>query len=75
MMMIHDPAALVVGTSTDMRKTAETLDKIKGGLVSAYMTHTKESKAKVEQMMTDRNMAYSSRGGGTRLCNRSSGRR
>lgn len=36
MMMIHDPWTLTVGDSAEMRKTAETLDKIKDSIVSAY---------------------------------------
>ncbi|MBF0095600.1 MAG: Clp protease ClpP, partial [Alphaproteobacteria bacterium] len=51
MMMIHDPAGVVVGTAMDMRAMAEALDRIKGGLVAAYRDRTGKPDAEVEQMM------------------------
>jgi ATP-dependent Clp protease protease subunit len=51
MMMIHDPAGMVVGTAPDMRAMAEALDRIKGGLVSAYRDRTGKPEADIEQLM------------------------
>lgn len=51
MMMIHDPAGVVVGTAPDMRAMAEALDRIKGGLVSAYRDRTGKPEADIEQLM------------------------
>jgi ATP-dependent Clp protease protease subunit len=53
MMMIHDPSGFVMGNAAAMRKTAEALDKIKGSIVTAYMTRSKEDQDKVENMMAD----------------------
>lgn len=36
MMMIHDPWSFVIGSATDMKKEADTLDKIKSSLVTSY---------------------------------------
>lgn len=36
MLMIHDPWTMSVGDSAEMRKTADTLDKIKDSIVTAY---------------------------------------
>jgi ATP-dependent Clp protease protease subunit len=51
MMMIHDPAGMVVGTAPDMRAMAEALDRIKGGLVSAYRDRTGKPEADIERLM------------------------
>ncbi|MEO5337969.1 MAG: Clp protease ClpP [Magnetospirillum sp. WYHS-4] len=51
MMMIHDPAGIVVGTAPEMRAMAEALDRIKGGLVSAYRDRTRKPEADIEQLM------------------------
>lgn len=53
MMMIHNPSGFVVGTSDDMREIADALDKMKQGLVSAYVSKTGMTKAKVEKLMSD----------------------
>jgi len=53
MLMIHDPAGFVVGTANDMTKMADALDKIKGGLVSAYLTRADLKEEKISDMMTD----------------------
>lgn len=37
MFMVHDPWALVVGNASDLRNTAETLDKVAGTLVQTYV--------------------------------------
>ncbi|MDF2615357.1 MAG: hypothetical protein K0Q47_12 [Sedimentibacter sp.] len=38
MMMIHNPATIAWGDSREMRKTADTLDKIRDSIVNAYQT-------------------------------------
>lgn len=53
MLMIHDPSGFVVGTSQDMKKMADALDKIKGGLVSAYTRRAKKTEDEISDMMTD----------------------
>lgn len=40
MMMIHDPSCFVGGSSSDMRKMANALDKIKTGIISTYQDKT-----------------------------------
>jgi HK97 family phage major capsid protein/ATP-dependent Clp endopeptidase proteolytic subunit ClpP len=52
-MMIHDPAALVIGDAEDMRKMANNLDKIKEGLISAYIRKTKLSRDDIWSLMTE----------------------
>lgn len=53
MMMIHDPLSMVIGTSEDMKKEAEALDKIKAGLVSAYRNKSGMSDAAISGMMSE----------------------
>jgi ATP-dependent Clp protease protease subunit len=38
MMMIHDPWTMSIGDANEMRKTADTLDKIRDSIVDAYAT-------------------------------------
>jgi ATP-dependent Clp protease protease subunit len=38
MMMVHNPMSIVIGYAEDMRKEADSLDKIRGALVAAYMS-------------------------------------
>ena len=38
MMMVHNPWDIVMGNAEDMRKHADSLDKIRGALVAAYMS-------------------------------------
>ena len=40
LMMIHDPYALAMGSAEDLRKTADSLDKAKDGIISAYRSRT-----------------------------------
>lgn len=51
MMMIHDPAGVVAGTAPEMRAMADALDRIKGGLVTAYRDRTGKADDEVEQLM------------------------
>lgn len=41
-LMIHNPWALVEGNSADLRKMADDLDVISGGILAVYMEHAKE---------------------------------
>lgn len=52
-MMIHDPIGFVFGDSEDMRELAETLDKIKSGLVSSYVAKSGLDADKVAELMAD----------------------
>ena len=51
LMMIHDPSALVMGTSSDMARMIKALDRIKVGFISAYQTHTDKSEDEIDEMM------------------------
>lgn len=53
MMMIHDPMAPTYGNSAELRKTAETLDSIKGSLVATYRDRTLQTENKISAMMTE----------------------
>jgi ATP-dependent Clp protease protease subunit len=52
MMMIHDPWGMAVGTADDMRKSAETLEAVKGTLIDTYVARTGRERAEVEQWMS-----------------------
>jgi ATP-dependent protease ClpP protease subunit len=51
MLMLHDPAALVIGTAADMRAMAEALDKMKAGMAAAYRDKSGRSDAEIEARM------------------------
>jgi ATP-dependent protease ClpP protease subunit len=51
MLMIHNPATLVGGDANELRKMAETLDKVKASMVSAYRRHTSKSVAEIGAIM------------------------
>ena len=53
MLMIHDPSGVAMGTSTDMKKMAEILDKIKVSLISAYKEGTGLSDEEVAGLMAN----------------------
>lgn len=53
MMMIHDPSGGVYGTAEDMREIAEVLEKVKAGLVSAYVAKTGLDANEVADLMAD----------------------
>ena len=53
MMMIHDPVGGVLGTSDDMLKMAEALEKVKTGIVASYMTRSTLKEKKISNMMKD----------------------
>lgn len=53
-MMIHDPLTLLVGyyQVADLKKCINTLDKIKSGIVNAYVDKTGIDKKEIEKLMT-----------------------
>jgi ATP-dependent protease ClpP protease subunit len=53
MMMIHNPYGMAMGSSDDMRKTAELLDQIKTVIVDTYAKRTGEAGGAIAQMMDD----------------------
>lgn len=53
LMMIHDPYAGVLGTSADMRHTADLLDKVKGQIIDSYKRHSNLSDAELSKAMAE----------------------
>src|SRR5574341_2134233 len=53
MYMMHMPTGLVIGTAGDMRKTAESLDKIRDAMATTYISKTKKEKAQIMAWMED----------------------
>ncbi|MDP2358358.1 MAG: Clp protease ClpP [Beijerinckiaceae bacterium] len=51
MMMIHNPAGVVVGQSKDMRDMAEALDKIRDAIVSSYSQRTKMQRDEINALL------------------------
>jgi ATP-dependent Clp protease protease subunit len=51
MMMIHNPYGMCMGTSEDMRATADVLDQVRDQLVDTYATRSGEDKAKISDWM------------------------
>lgn len=51
-MMIHDPMTISMGNSTEMRKTADVLDKLRDGIVTAYRTKSALSEDDIKALMT-----------------------
>ena len=47
--MIHEPWIIAVGDSTDLRKTADVLDKIRGTLVQTYVDKTGKDEKQVDE--------------------------
>jgi ATP-dependent Clp endopeptidase proteolytic subunit ClpP len=50
-LMIHNPAAVAFGESSDMREMADLLDKLKGQLVNTYIAKTGKKEAEVVSAM------------------------
>ena len=51
MLVLHDPSGLVAGTATDMRATAEALDRMKAGMVAAYRDKSGRDDAEIEALL------------------------
>jgi len=50
-LMIHDPSGLVMGTATDMREMAETLDKIAGSMTRGYAAKSGKPEIEIAALM------------------------
>jgi ATP-dependent protease ClpP protease subunit len=54
MMMIHDPWTVTVGDAAEMQKTADTLNKIKDSIVTAYAGKAADlSSERIAELMSD----------------------
>lgn len=53
MFVIHEPWAGVTGTSTEMRREADALDKIKENMINIYASKTKYLPEKIRPMLAD----------------------
>lgn len=51
MMMIHDPWGLAIGTADEMRKTADSLDKVAGTILDTYVARTKGNRDEIADWM------------------------
>ena len=52
MLMIHDPYGAAFGDSTEMRRTAELLDQVKGSILTTYAKRTGLKPDELSDMMT-----------------------
>ena len=50
-LMIHNPSSGVIGTAEEMRKRADTLDKLRDSLIDTYMERSSLSKEEIIQML------------------------
>lgn len=53
LMMIHDPSGVVIGTSAEMKAMAGVLERIKQGMVSAYVKKSGKTPDEVASIMED----------------------
>lgn len=53
LMMIHEPWSMALGDSSEMRKTAELLDKIRDSIVTTYQSKTDLGAGDIQQMMVE----------------------
>ena len=53
MMMIHDPWSIAIGSAVDMRKTADSLDKVRETILGTYVDRSTTPEARLSQWMTD----------------------
>jgi ATP-dependent Clp protease protease subunit len=51
MMMVHEPWALSTGNSSEMRATADLLDKAAAGIRSTYAERTKQTPERIAELM------------------------
>jgi hypothetical protein len=51
MLVLHDPSGLVAGTATDMRATADALDKMAAAMVAAYRDKSGAGDEEIEALM------------------------
>lgn len=53
LLMIHDPYTLAMGTSEELRKSADLLDTMKANLIRAYVGKTGMPEKEIEDMMAE----------------------
>lgn len=51
MIMIHDPWGVAIGTAGDMRKTAESLDKVRDTILDTYIAKTAGKREQISDWM------------------------
>ena len=51
--MIHEPWSMVIGSSDDMRKEADLLDKVRGMIAATYMKKSKKEEKDVLSLMAE----------------------
>ena len=51
MMMIHNPATIAIGDSSEMRKAIEMLDEVKESIMNAYEIKTGLSRSRISHLM------------------------
>jgi len=51
-LMIHDPSGIVMGTATDMREMAATMDKIAGSMIRGYAARSGRSEDEIATLMS-----------------------
>jgi ATP-dependent Clp protease protease subunit len=51
MLVLHDPSGLVAGTASDMRATAEALDKMAAAMIAAYRDKSGRDDAEIAALM------------------------
>ena len=51
MMMIHNPSTVVGGDAPEMRKMADTLDKVKTSMITSYRRHSSKSVEEIGALM------------------------
>lgn len=52
MVMIHDPWGVAFGTAADMRKTADSIDKVRDVILATYVSRTGGKSAEISAWMT-----------------------
>lgn len=53
MMMIHNPFGMVLGNAKEMRAVADSLDKVKEGMILSYQRKSKLSEKEISTLMDD----------------------
>ena len=51
--MIHQPWSMVIGTSEDMRKEADLIDKVDGSIIQTYVDKTGKKESEIVDMMNE----------------------
>lgn len=53
MFMVHDPWAMAIGSAADMRKMADSLDKVRDAILTTYEDRTTTDRETLQQWMAD----------------------